>query len=152
MKYVFFVILCLLLVQNADARWGRRYASVSASTSASLTAPTDDAPTYDLEKELLVAINSQRVRYGLVPLILDRSIHLTARRHCGWMANYRNMVHGNFGVAENIAMGQNSVPDVVNTWMNSSGHRANILNPGYRRTGLAAYRTPDNFRVDAIDI
>ena len=27
--------------------------------------------------------------------------------------------------------------------MNSPGHRANILNPGYRRIGVAAYRTPE---------
>jgi uncharacterized protein YkwD len=46
-------------------------------------------------------------------------------------------------VAENIAMGQPSVRGVINSWMTSPGHRANILNARYRRLGVAAYRTPD---------
>jgi uncharacterized protein YkwD len=44
-------------------------------------------------------------------------------------------------VAENIAMGQPHSSDVVRSWMNSSGHRANILNGGHLRIGVAAYRT-----------
>ena len=39
-------------------------------------------------------------------------------------------------------MGQNSSAEVINAWMNSSGHRANILNPSYTRIGVAAYVTP----------
>jgi uncharacterized protein YkwD len=66
----------------------------------------------------------------------------TARQHGNWMASYRQMVHSNIGVAENIAMGQSSSQQVLHTWMNSSGHRANILG-GYRRIGVAAYRSPE---------
>ena len=40
------------------------------------------------------------------------------------------------GIAENIAMGQNSAAQVVEAWMNSPGHRANILNGGYTHTGV----------------
>ena len=59
------------------------------------------------------------------------------------MASYRQMVHSNIGVAENIAMGQANSQDVLRTWMNSSGHRANILNGGHRRIGVSAYRSPE---------
>ena len=45
-------------------------------------------------------------------------------------------------MAENIAMGQRTSNEVLNSWMNSSGHRANILNRSYRRIGVAAYTTP----------
>eukprot|EP00834_Sanchytrium_tribonematis_P006341 NODE_459_length_7203_cov_0.898226.p2 type:complete len:330 gc:universal NODE_459_length_7203_cov_0.898226:5688-6677(+) len=38
-------------------------------------------------------------------------------------------------VAENVAVGQNSVEEVMAAWMNSEGHRANILNPRYTRFG-----------------
>ena len=38
-------------------------------------------------------------------------------------------------------MGQNSPQEALNSWMNSSGHRANILNSGYGRIGVAAYRS-----------
>lgn len=39
---------------------------------------------------------------------------------------------------ENIASGQKSASEVVNAWMNSSGHRANILNSSYSRIGTAS--------------
>ncbi|MFR8164768.1 MAG: CAP domain-containing protein [Enterocloster sp.] len=37
---------------------------------------------------------------------------------------------------ENIAYGQRSAEQVMDVWMNSAGHRANILNPGYSRIGI----------------
>ena len=40
------------------------------------------------------------------------------------------------GIGENIAMGQRSPEEVMNAWMNSSGHRANILNGGYTHIGV----------------
>ena len=64
----------------------------------------------------------------------------SARRHCAWMARSRRMVHTSQPVAENIAMGQRSSQEAVRSWMASSGHRANILNAGHRRIGVAAYR------------
>ena len=47
----------------------------------------------------------------------------------------------NFGISyksagENIAKGQATPQAVVNAWMNSSGHRANILNKSYTRIGV----------------
>lgn len=39
---------------------------------------------------------------------------------------------------ENIASGQKSASEVVNAWMNSPGHRANILNSSYSRIGSAS--------------
>ncbi len=65
------------------------------------------------------------------------------REHAAWMTNSRSMVHTTQPVGENIAMGQTSSAEVMNSWMNSSGHRANILNPGYTRIGVAAFSTPD---------
>jgi uncharacterized YkwD family protein len=40
---------------------------------------------------------------------------------------------------ENIAMGQKTPKDVMNAWMNSPGHRENILNPNYTKIGTAYY-------------
>jgi uncharacterized protein YkwD len=67
----------------------------------------------------------------------------SARKHAAWMTNNRSMTHTSQAVGENIAMGQQSSTDVLNAWMNSDGHRANILNPGYTRIGVAAYTTPE---------
>ena len=40
---------------------------------------------------------------------------------------------------ENIAKGYQSAESVVRGWMNSSGHRANILNPSFKTIGVGAY-------------
>ena len=39
-------------------------------------------------------------------------------------------------VAENIAMGQTSASEAVSSWMNSSGHRSNMLDGGHTRIGV----------------
>ncbi len=41
---------------------------------------------------------------------------------------------------ENIAWGQSSPEEVMNGWMNSSGHRANILNPDFKKIGVGFYQ------------
>ncbi len=96
-----------------------------------------------IEQSIVDYTNAERARYGRPAFVVDANLMATARQHCTWMTTYRQMVHTNIGVAENIAMGQPSSQDVVRTWMNSSGHRANILNGGHRRIGVAAFRTPE---------
>jgi len=105
--------------------------------------PIEQAKYHAIEEAMLKDVNEQRVRHGLQPLFPDLRLFRTARRHCCWMTNSRSMTHGGYSVAENIAMGQNSPTEVINSWMNSSGHRANILNPGHRCFGCAAFRTPE---------
>lgn len=97
---------------------------------------------FPVEEAVVANTNAERARHGLPPLELDPSLVKTARAHTWWMTRNRSLVHGNYPVAENIAMGQNSSHEVVRCWMNSSGHRANILNRGHRRIGVAAYTTP----------
>ncbi len=45
----------------------------------------------------------------------------------------------------NIAYGQTSAQEVFNAWMNSPGHRDNIMNPGYRTFGAALYYTDGGY-------
>jgi uncharacterized protein YkwD len=109
-------------------------------------APTTQAQQQELElhsveMQVIEHTNKQRARYGLRPLRVDFGLIRSARRHTQWMTHNHSLQHS-AGHAENIAMGQNSPSEVLNTWMNSSGHRANILNAGYTRIGVAAYRTP----------
>lgn len=44
------------------------------------------------------------------------------------------------GSGENIAWGQKTPEQVMNGWMNSDGHRANILNPNYKNIGVGFYQ------------
>ena len=95
-----------------------------------------------IEQHVVDYTNAERARYGRQPLQVDPQLMKSARGHAAWMTNRRRMVHTSRPVAENIAMGQPDSRSVVAAWMNSSGHRANILNSGHRRIGVAAYRTP----------
>ena len=155
MKSFLVLALVLCLTATAEAR-GRRSRGYSSSGSYGPNAASEIAkgmPVYlakevnkedfhQIELRLLEETNKARIRNGCAPLVLDKNLQRRCRWHAIWMTNRRSMTHGS-GVAENIAMGQRSVTEVVHsTWMNSSGHRANILNPGHRRAGLAAYRTP----------
>jgi len=94
-----------------------------------------------IERSIVAATNAERERYGLEPLEVDVDLMRTAREHCSWMSNTGYFQHTQLPVAENIAMGQESTDHVMQSWMGSSGHRANILNGGFRRIGVAAYRT-----------
>jgi uncharacterized protein YkwD len=122
---------------------------ICAATAAAMNPPADAKPApqtpdlHAIEARIIEKTNAQRVRHGLRPFQVDNRLIKSARRHAAWMTNNRSMQHTSAAVAENIAMGQRNSSEVVNTWMNSSGHRANILNPGHTRIGVAAYTTPE---------
>ena len=96
-----------------------------------------------IEENIVAYTNYERSLYGLPPLEVDADLTRSARQHTEWMTLNRSLVHSNDAVAENIAMGQSDSQEVLQCWMNSWGHRANILNGGNRRIGVAAYRTPE---------
>lgn len=97
---------------------------------------------FPAEQQIIDYTNSERARHGRPPLTMDPRLMESARRHCIWMVQRRSLQHGSGGRAENIAMGQGSAYQAVRDWMNSSGHRANILG-GYSRIGVAGYTTPE---------
>lgn len=102
----------------------------------------DDFTLHPVEQGLLQQVNAERARYGLPLFQIDKRLQLMARQHCSWMANAQSMTHSSMNVAENIAMGQPDHASVTTTWMNSSGHRANILNGGHRFIGVCGYVSP----------
>jgi len=103
---------------------------------------TPDLELRQIEQNIITLTNLERSKRGLSPLQVDPKLLNSARKHASWMANRRVMHHSHSGVAENIAYGQRSSEAVLRSWMNSSGHRANILNRSYKRIGVAAFRTP----------
>jgi uncharacterized protein YkwD len=100
----------------------------------------------DSAKDLLNEHNRQRAQRGLEPLELDPALCEYAQSHAKKMADKGLLVHssmsnlavraGNGNVGENIAWGQNSEEEVCDSWMNSSGHRANILSKRYKKVGF----------------
>jgi len=96
-----------------------------------------------VEERIVEKTNAERRRHGLPPLEVDGHLVRSARRHTAWMTRSRSLQHTNAAVGENIAMGQQSSAEAVRSWMNSSGHRANILSSSYRKIGVAAYTATD---------
>ena len=94
---------------------------------------------YPVETQILEKTNAERAKYGLSALKLDNKLLVGARTHAAWMASSGAFQHSNQNVGENIAMGQGTPAEAMRDWMNSSGHRANILNSSYTRVGIAAY-------------
>ena len=118
-----------------------------------LNIPKTDATVLNYENEVIRLVNEIRVKNGLNPLAADWELSRVARYKSQDMKDnnyfsHTSPIYGspftmmkNFGIsyrsaAENIAKGQKTPQAVVNGWMNSSGHRANILNATYKKIGV----------------
>lgn len=114
-----------------------------AAAPAPAAPPTVESQLGPVEKNIIERTNAERARHGLRRLIPDLGLLSSARRHASWMTRSRRLQHTSAPVGENIALGQNNSQEAVRSWMNSSGHRANMLNAGYTRVGAAAYTAND---------
>src|SRR5215204_178176 len=105
--------------------------------------------------EMVGLVNSYRAQSGVGPVsehgqldmaAIDHSSDMAQRlvlTHTGWDgSNAGQRIRANGYSAstwgENIAYGQSSVAQAMTAWMNSAGHRANILNPAFTQIGVAA--------------
>ena len=118
-----------------------------------LTIPKVDSAVLAFESEVIRLVNEQRTQNGLKPLTANWELSRVARYKSQDMVDNRYFSHTSptygtpfqmmkaFGLrfrtaGENIAYGQRTPQAVVNAWMNSSGHRANILNASYTQIGV----------------
>ncbi len=139
-----YCFLCTALLFGPDVNMSRAedQAAEDQPVENNAEAQAEESPELALmviEKNIVAHTNAQRKRHGLPPLVIDEGLVHSARGHAIWMARSRALQHTRKAVAENIAMGYRSSREAVSGWMNSSGHRANILNPSHRRIGVAAY-------------
>jgi uncharacterized protein YkwD len=88
------------------------------------------------ESAVIAETNQARVQAGLPELVIDCRLMGRARHHASRMASEGFFAHSS-GATENIAMGQPHAVAVVRTWLNSPGHRANILSRRNARIGVA---------------
>jgi len=93
-------------------------------------------PPVDEPGEVVTMTNAQRAQGGIPPLEIDRGVQASAQQHAEWMAAHGSMTHSDYNGCENIAAGQQSSAAVMSAWMNSRGHRANILRGGVRYMGI----------------
>lgn len=108
--------------------------------------PAESKPSAEPTRndKLLRLHNTQRELKGRVGLSMDDSLNDYAEKHAKWMASRNNLKHSDIGVlmgkwhtaGENIAWNQQDEDEVVDAWMHSSGHRANILNRSFSKVGF----------------
>ena len=105
------------------------------------------------QREILNLVNAERKKNGLKELTLSHTLNGIAGEKAFDMKEKNYFSHTSptygspfemlqhFGVkysyaGENIASGQKTSKEVMQSWLNSSGHRANILNPNYTELGV----------------
>lgn len=125
-------------------------ATSAARTSTSPAAPVADGSFAD---QVVALTNTERRSAGCGPLSIDSTLTSVAQAHSADMARRQFFDHVNPDgaspfdrisaagyryrmAAENIAAGYRTPQQVVDGWMNSSGHRKNILNCGLTEIGV----------------
>lgn len=115
--------------------------------------PSGSTSVLDYEQQVVTLVNAERAKYGLAALTLDETLCGYARvksqdMHDQGYFSHTSPTYGSpfdmmraFGVSyrtagENIAMGYATPAAVVEAWMNSEGHRANILSANYTTLGV----------------
>ena len=119
--------------------------------SLGVTAQAADVSGY--EQQVVSLVNAERARYSLPALTLRSDLCAYARvksddLRTGGYFSHESPTYGSpfdmmksFGITynhagENIAMGYSTPEAVVSAWMNSEGHRANILSASYTELGV----------------
>lgn len=139
----------ILILGSAGNNSSTTKPNANNTTKSELTA--DEQKVFDL-------INAKRVANGLSALKIDDEVQNIARIKAQDMVDSNYFSHTSptygspfnmmksFGISyktagENIA-GNSSNSGAVNAWMNSEGHRANILNSSFNYTGIGVVKSP----------
>ncbi|MDK0520611.1 CAP domain-containing protein [Streptomyces sp. ML-6] len=139
-------------------------AAPSTGTPSTST-PTADAPATEAAARVLALVNDEREKAGCSPLTLDAELTKAARAHSEDMAAHRNMSHtGSDGstpgdritdagyewraYGENVAHGYDTPESVMAGWMDSPGHRSNILDCSFEEIGVGLAGPGDYWTQD----
>ena len=95
----------------------------------------------NMAQEVFNLTNQERANNGLPAYSWDSNMaSYSDRRAKEIVTDYsHNSAGGNWSVGENIAEGETSASEVVNDWMNSAGHKANILSDVSTKTSVSCY-------------
>ena len=138
--------------------WILKPATTSTTTTTTTLAPTASFDARGWESEILRITNVERQNAGLNPLVVCTRLANSALAHTNRMLEGQFFSHSDpgtgtasgdrirstgyfdssngWGYGENIAMGYSSPNATMVGWMNSPGHRANILNPSFTHLGV----------------
>ena len=125
--------------------------------TVTITTANEELPFEEWAREVMRLTNAERKKAGLNPLKWNETLALFAEMHCEDMIERNFFSHVNpdgedpfdrikyfdieyWSAGENIGAGQNSPKMVVEEWMNSETHRANILNPDFKSIGVSVLK------------
>jgi uncharacterized protein YkwD len=137
-------------------------APASPEDPQEVASPVPATPPSDVTAAVVDLTNVERTRAGLAALAANASLMRAAQIHAEQMAQFRRLDHVLpeadhprpedrlaavayrwQAYAENVAFGQRTAAEAVSGWMQSSGHRANIMNATYTEMGAGYARDPD---------
>ncbi len=128
--------------------------SAPPTSTAPSPSPTESpSGNAAFEAEVVTLVNQERAKIDCPAVTVDDRLTAAARAHSADMAARDYFSHTTpegvdfatritnagyrwSGAAENIAKGQRTPQEVMTSWMNSDGHKANILNCGYKNLGV----------------
>lgn len=130
-------------------------APAAQKVAATCGPATPDNPT---TQAIFDRVNSDRAANGLGPLAWNPQLGCLAQDHSNTMATTGSFEHRDLSatirqpdyasyasLGENILVGPNTMSgtEMEDAWMNSPGHRANILSPNFDSIGIAVGSSPD---------
>lgn len=126
------------------------------ATKTNTTNTTSNSSVSAYAQEVVNLVNAERAKEGLSPLSIDSKVTAAAQvrateiktsfshtrpdgRSCFTALAEAGASYS--GAGENIAIGQKTPAEVVTAWMNSPGHRANIMKPSFKYIGVGVNGT-----------
>lgn len=162
-----FLVALSLLASNLIPTVRNQTVLTSTAIAAPIEESTQATTLFLNELQIIYLTNVKRREHGLAPLRWNRELHLAARwfaedavraraqPYCGHEDSlerspgerfvyfgYRN-VHA---WGENVICGMTTPQNAINGWMNSEGHRRNLLHADYREIGVGYYQDPQTNR------
>jgi uncharacterized protein YkwD len=125
--------------------------NTTTNTATTTAATKDNSSNLSYVEQVVKLVNIERAKEGLAPLSIDKNLEKAAMVRANEIQTKFEHVRPNGtsfatvikengatyrGAGENIAWGQKTPEEVVTGWMNSPGHRANIMNKNFVNIGV----------------
>lgn len=154
-------------IAPANAQWWRRQRTqptpVPTKPVAQQPVAQPVAQNGSFQQQILSLVNVERSKAGLQPVTLNSKLNQAAQNHTNDMISKRYFSHTSpsgstmvmrvqavgytySAIGENIAAGGSTASATMTQWMNSPGHKANILSPKFRELGVGYGPSSDQYR------
>ncbi len=157
---LFCLMLCLSIILMMPVSVLAQERKMELEMPPSLSSQNEFIPVHvegyidtGMAQEILDIVNEERLAAGQEPLTMDSNLQKTAELRSAELSVYYSHTRPDgsdwnsafpamrfLHIGENIAVGQDSAREVMTTWMNSKGHRENILGSDYHSIGIGCFR------------